>query len=53
MAEIIIHTPSKELSVTAEEGERLLDVLRRAGVNVSAPCGGLGRCGKCRATVNG
>ena len=53
MAEIIIHTPSKALSVTAEKGERLLDVLRRAGVNVSAPCGGLGRCGKCRATVNG
>ena len=53
MAEIIIHTPSKALSVTAEKGERLLDVLRRAGVNVSAPCGGLGRCGKCRATDNG
>ena len=53
MAEIKIHTPSKELSVTAEDGERLLDALRRAGINVTAPCGGLGRCGKCRATVNG
>ena len=53
MAEIKIHTPSKDLTVTAEAGERLLDVLRRAGVNVTAPCGGLGRCGKCRAIVNG
>ena len=53
MAEIHIHTPSKELSATANAGERLLDALRRAGVNVTAPCGGLGRCGKCRASVNG
>lgn len=53
MPEVHIHTLSRELDITAEAGERLLDVLRRAGVNLSAPCGGLGRCGKCRATVNG
>ena len=48
-----IRTGARELNITAETGERLLDVLRRAEVNVTAPCGGLGRCGKCRATVNG
>ncbi len=48
-----IRTGARELKITAETGERLLDVLRRAEVNVTAPCGGLGRCGKCRATVNG
>ena len=50
---VYIRTGTRELSVTAEDGERLLDALRRAGINMTAPCGGLGRCGKCRATVNG
>ena len=31
--------------------ESLLDVLRRAGLVVSAPCGGNGKCGKCRVQV--
>ena len=53
MPKVHIRTGARELNITAETGERLLDVLRRAEVNVTAPCGGLGRCGKCRATVNG
>ena len=53
MPKVRIRAGTREENITAEKGERLLDVLRRAGVNVSAPCGGLGRCGKCRATVNG
>ena len=48
-----IRTGARELNIKAETGERLLDVLRRAGLNISAPCGGLGRCGKCRAEVDG
>ena len=48
-----IRTGARELNIKAETGERLLDVLRRVEVNVTAPCGGLGRCGKCRAMVNG
>jgi uncharacterized 2Fe-2S/4Fe-4S cluster protein (DUF4445 family) len=35
----------------AAEGESLLDVLKRWGVSVDAPCGGHGRCGKCRVRV--
>ena len=53
MPKVRIRAGTREENITAETGERLLDVLRRAGVNVAAPCGGLGRCGKCRATVNG
>ena len=53
MPKVHIRTGARELNITAETGERLLDVLRRAEMNVTAPCGGLGRCGKCRATVNG
>lgn len=32
-------------------GERLSDVLARMGHPVSSPCGGRGKCGKCRVTV--
>ena len=53
MPKVHIRTGVREMNIKAETGERLLDVLRRAGVNVTAPCGGLGRCGKCRAAVNG
>ena len=31
----------------------LLDVLRKAGFPVNAPCGGQGTCGKCTVTVDG
>ena len=35
----------------AKSDESLLDVLRRNGVSVAAPCGGNGTCGKCRVTL--
>ena len=34
----------------ARGGEKLLEVLRGS---VSAPCGGQGKCGKCRVAVDG
>ena len=42
-------------SQTAEiaAGARLLDVLRQLGVFDTAPCGGNGRCGKCKVLVDG
>jgi uncharacterized 2Fe-2S/4Fe-4S cluster protein (DUF4445 family) len=40
-------------SVEAPEGEILLRAVRRAGIAVEAPCGGLGWCGKCRVRVDG
>jgi len=53
MAEMRIRAGAREWTVNAESGERLLDVLRRAGVQLPAPCGGLGKCGKCRAELDG
>ncbi len=41
------------IEVEAEVGETLLDILRTAGVRLSAPCGGLGLCGGCRVKVHG
>ncbi len=37
----------------AENGETLSDALIRNGVAIARPCGGGGRCGKCRVLVDG
>ena len=37
--------------LTCAEGENLLELLRRGGVQLSAPCGGTGKCGKCRVEI--
>lgn len=33
------------------KGENLLNVARKAGINIDAPCGGKGSCGKCRVII--
>lgn len=35
------------------EGKTLLELARENGVEITAPCGGAGKCGKCRVKVNG
>lgn len=40
-------------TIEAQAGENLLAVLRREGLAVDAPCGGQGKCGKCRVLLNG
>lgn len=37
----------------AAAGENLLALLRSAGLAPEAPCGGAGRCGKCRVLIDG
>lgn len=39
--------------LTAENGDILLTLLRSAGLSPEAPCGGNGRCGKCKVLVDG
>lgn len=39
--------------LSARKGETLLSLLRREGIFVEAPCGGSGRCGKCKVLING
>ena len=43
----------ENLRIEAAEGETLLSVLRTAGLILDAPCGGEGRCGKCRVFADG
>ena len=37
--------------ITVSPGQRLLEVLRKKGMHVNAPCGGLGTCGKCKVVL--
>ncbi|MEM4298567.1 MAG: ASKHA domain-containing protein [Nitrososphaerota archaeon] len=39
--------------IEATEGSTLMDVIRRAGLDIASVCGGLGTCGKCRVVVVG
>ncbi len=43
----------EKLTMNAHEGENLLALMRRAGLNPDAPCGGRGKCGKCTVVLNG
>ena len=37
--------------ISANAGEKLLDVARKANVAIDAPCSGNGVCGKCRVRL--
>ena len=41
------------ITLSVPRGSKLLSVLADAGVRHHAPCGGSGKCGKCRVLVNG
>jgi uncharacterized 2Fe-2S/4Fe-4S cluster protein (DUF4445 family) len=47
----VIFQPSG-LSAEIEPGTELLDAARAAGVEIEAPCGGKGSCGRCIVRVN-
>ena len=51
MSSVRIIRAGKTEQFSAKSDENLLEVLRRNGVSVTAPCGGNGTCGKCRVTV--
>ena len=38
----------KKVSVSGHGGEKLIDILNRAGITYNLPCGGAGTCGGCR-----
>ena len=42
-----------DVTLAAEEGAKLLDVLRAHDLAPEAPCGGHGTCGKCKVVVDG
>ena len=53
LVKVIIKNHDGECVLKARKGDRLIDVLRNAGVPVLSPCGGNGICGKCLVTISG
>ncbi len=51
--DIIVSEKGTDRLVKAQQGDLLLDVLRREGVFIQAPCGGAGKCRKCSAIIEG
>jgi len=51
MSRVLMEGHSQFLEIESRPGDTLLDVLRRAGADISAPCGGKGICGKCLVTL--
>lgn len=49
--ELRLVTDEGTRSVEAQEGQTVLEVLQLQGINFQAPCGGAGKCGKCRVLV--
>lgn len=53
MSSITLHFSGTTKNVQAAEGKTIYQVLSENGVPFAAPCGGNGRCGKCRVRVSG
>ena len=53
MPGITILQKGKKHNFIVENGETLLGVLRKNGVEVYSPCGGNGTCGKCKVFIKG
>ena len=51
MSRVLVIQGNTQREFQAEHNEILLDVLRRNGLTVTAPCGGKGICGKCMVTL--
>ena len=49
----IIELSAQEGKITVPAGTTLLDALKRNGIYPDAPCGGNGKCGKCKVFVDG
>ena len=51
MSSVSVYTKGKCSHFDFSQGEVLLEILRRNGLEVAAPCGGNGSCGKCLVRV--
>lgn len=53
MAQLIIQTPAGDTAYSVQEGTLLSSLLLELGHPPDMPCGGQGRCGKCRVWAQG
>jgi uncharacterized 2Fe-2S/4Fe-4S cluster protein (DUF4445 family) len=50
---VTVKSPGMDILCNGQRGDRLIDVIRKAGTPVLSPCGGRGLCKKCRVFVIG
>jgi len=50
---VTVCTPGGETVLQAEKGQLISDLLKTAGMVAVFPCGGNGKCGRCRVRVQG
>ena len=43
--------PQNHTQIQVSSGTVLIDAIRNAGIEIDAPCGGRGTCGKCTVTI--
>jgi uncharacterized 2Fe-2S/4Fe-4S cluster protein (DUF4445 family) len=53
MMQIKIVTCETSQIIESDHGRSLLDILRSRSINIYAPCGGKGKCGKCTVFIEG
>ncbi len=54
MFTLTVHMGGKVITTAIEEGQTVLSALQAAGIrDPEAPCGGIGKCGKCLAKLTG
>jgi len=51
MPNIKLHRNSEIKTSSYETGQNLMQIIQAQGIDISAPCGGNGTCGKCRVKV--
>ena len=51
MPNIKLYHCSKKKSISYTTGQNLMQILQAQGIDISAPCGGNGTCGKCRVKI--
>lgn len=51
MFKVTAKVDNRTVEIDGEKGQSLLELLRKAGLNVDTPCNGNGTCGKCSVKV--
>ncbi|GAA0737136.1 ASKHA domain-containing protein [Clostridium oceanicum] len=49
----IITFKNKDVKMEVDKGTKLIDVIRKSGFYIEAPCNGKGKCGKCKVIATG
>ncbi len=45
--------PKNNLELDVQNGTKLIECIRKAGLYIEAPCNGKGKCGKCKVIARG